>query len=283
MIVQNKRPARRPHAWRTRKGPLTQATTATVTAKETVEGLGRRRRDGEGRAAQRERILDALFEVVSSSGTLGASVTEIAEAAGIARGALHYYFESKEELKGALMRRLGERYVARLAAWLDRLEARPLAQRPAHGVVGELCRFHFADPGKALVSTSTSTLTSAPIADDAARLLAVWIDYWGQAPSNDAIGAVVFGVQEEARALCARALLADRPELRGLDDDALRLAGASILAVIEGGLLQWRIATSSSRPLERAAFGVALARAAAAVAATISVGVAAPTHPVSLS
>ncbi len=238
---------------------MSHAASATATTLTPPEAPGRRRKEREGRGSQRDRILDALFEVVSSAGTLGASVTEIAEAAGIARGALHYYFESKEELKSALMRRLGDRYIERLASWLDRLEARAPAL-PAHGVVGELCRFHFADPVKS---------SSSPSTDDASRLLAVWIDYWGQAPSNDAIGAVVYAVQEEARRLCTRALLADRPELRALDDDALRVAGASILAVIEGGLLQWRIASSSPRPLLRGTFGVALAAAAAAVAAAI--------------
>jgi hypothetical protein len=37
--------------------------------------------------------------------------------------------------------------------------------------------------------------------------LAVWIDFWGQAPSQPVIGAVVFDVQEQARALCARAVV----------------------------------------------------------------------------
>lgn len=221
----------------------------------------RRRRESQpapvtrvGRAEQRERILDALFAVMSSSGTLGASVTEIAEAAGIARGALHYYFESKEELKEALMHRLGDGYVARVAAVLDRVESRVREGRALHpgGAVGALCRWHFAGDE-----------------EESARLLAVWIDYWGQAPSSDGIGAVVFDVQERARALCARAVAFDHPHAV-LDDEARRLAGATVLAVIEGGLLQWRIAARSARPLDRAAFGESLAVAGAAVAARLT-------------
>lgn len=206
-----------------------------------------------GRAEQRERILDALFAVMSSSGTLGASVTEIAEAAGIARGALHYYFESKDELKEALMRRLGDGYVARLGAILDRVEARARDGMALHpgGAVAALCRWHFAGDE-----------------DESARLLAVWIDYWGQAPSSDGIGAVVFSVQEDARALCARAVAFDHPDAE-LDERQRRLVGAAILAVVEGGLLQWRIAARSARPLDRAPFGEALAAAGAAVAARL--------------
>jgi TetR/AcrR family fatty acid metabolism transcriptional regulator len=204
---------------------------------------------GEGRAGQRERILDALFDVMSSSGTLGASVTEIAEAAGIARGALHYYFSSKEELKEALMRRLGAGYVGRLATFLDRESSRLADGRSA---VAGLARWHFAGDD---VETE--------------RLLAVWIDYWGQASSNEGIGAAVFQVQEQARTLCVRALLLDRPELAAMSDDEHRLHGASLLAVIEGGLLQWRVAARGPRPLPSVAFGEVIGAAAAAIARAI--------------
>jgi AcrR family transcriptional regulator len=216
--------------------------------RETSSGLPRA-----GRAEQRDRILDALFAVMSSSGALGASVTEIAEAAGIARGALHYYFESKDELMEALMRRLGEGYVARVAAVLDRVEARARDGLPLHpgGAVAAVCRWHFAGDE-----------------DESARLLAVWIDYWGQAPSHDGIGAVVFSVQEAARALCARAVAFDHPTV-ALDDERRRMVGAAVLGLIEGGLLQWRIAARAARPLDRAAFGATLATAAVATAAAL--------------
>ena len=223
------------------------------------QGPARRRRETSGpvpragRAEQRDRILDALFAVVSSSGTLGASVTEIAETAGIARGALHYYFESKDELKEALMRRLGEGYVARVGAVLDRVEARVRDGLPLHpgGAVAAVCRWHFAGDE-----------------DESARLLAVWIDYWGQAPSNDGIGAVVFGVQESARSLCARAVAFDHPAA-ALDTEGRREAGAVVLGLIEGGLLQWRIAARAERPLDRGTFGDALAVAAVAAATAL--------------
>jgi AcrR family transcriptional regulator len=207
-----------------------------------------------GRSEQRERILDALFAVMSSSGTLGASVTEIAEAAGIARGGLHYYFESKDELKEALMRRLGDRYLERLSDVVARVETRTRAGLALHpgGAVAALCRWHFTGDE-----------------DEASRLLAVWIDYWGQAPSHDGIGGVVFTVQEAARALCARAVVFDHPAA-AFDDERRRLVGGVVLGVIEGGLLQWRIAAHAERPLDRVRFGEAISTAAvAAVSALI--------------
>lgn len=206
-----------------------------------------------GREAQRQRILDALFTVMSSSGGVGASVSEIAEAAGIARGALHYYFANKDELVAALMRRMGDAYVARLDAFLSRAAADDV--RRASAVAG-LARWHFVGDG-----------------EEAARLLAVWIDFWGQAPTQPAIGEVVFDVQEQARALCARALVIARPEFAGVDVDTLRQHGAAILAVIEGGLLQWRIAARSARPLDRKALADTLGAAAGAVAASFVVSV----------
>jgi TetR/AcrR family fatty acid metabolism transcriptional regulator len=192
---------------------------------------------GRAREKNRARILDALFAVMSSSGGVGASVSEIAEAAGVARGALHYYFDSKDEVVAALMRRLGDGYVGRMQAFLDREEQRG---RGAH-VVGALARWHFAGD-----------------ADEALRLMSVWIDFWGQAATQPAIGAVVFEVQERARALCTRAVVLQRPDLSGAPDDDRRLFGATILSIVEGGLLQWRIAARGPAPLDRAALGASL-------------------------
>lgn len=207
--------------------------------------------EASGRAAQRARILDALYAVMSSSGTAAASVSEIAEAAGIARGALHYYFESKDEIVAALMRRLGDSYVARMSSFVDR------------------CAGHGESAATALVRWHFSPFLTKDGHDDATRLLGVWIDFWGQAPSRKDIGDVVFAVQEAARALFRRALLLQRPELASLDDETLRLHGATLLAIVEGGLLQWRIAAHAPAPLDRDRLGVTLAAAAAAFVASI--------------
>lgn len=232
-------------------GLLQQQITSAPTAPDTASTSSSARK-AEGRAQQRQKILDALFGVMSSSGASGASVSEIVEAAGISRGALHYYFESKDELVAALMRRLGDTYLARMTAFVDREEERA-GQLGRSACVGAVVRWHFSGD-----------------TDEATRLLGVWIDFWGQAPSRKDIGDVVFQVQERARGLCRRALLLQRPELRALGDDELRGHGASLLAIVEGGLLQWRIATSSPRPFDRQALGQALADVATAF--VLSVG-----------
>ena len=203
---------------------------------------------------RRNQILDALFAVMAQSGGAGASVTEIAERAGVARGALHYFFTSKDEVVVELMRRLGGGYLSRLAGWLDQAEATGRSD-----VVGGLVRWHFAGD-----------------ADENARLMSVWIDFWGQAQSHPTIQAAVFEVQEAARDLCRRALLVDQPLFSALPAASLRAAGSSLLAIIEGGLLQWRVAFRSSSPLDRTVLSAGLAQAARALVHSL----ASPSHEV---
>lgn len=177
---------------------------------------------------RRAQILDGLYEAMATAGTRGTSITEIAKAAGIARGALHYYFDSKEEIRVRLMERLGARYVENLGALLDEREDK----------IDALARFHFGGD-----------------AGEAERLLTVWIDYWGQAPSDPEVNAVVFNVQKNARAICRRAL-DDHLEQQNvsLDESAAHLRAASMLALIEGALLQWRVAAQTDAPLPRKEF-----------------------------
>ena len=98
-------------------------------------------------------------------------------------------------------------------------------------------------------------------------------------PSDDGLvltlGDVVFDVQEGARALCARAIVLQRPDLASVDDAVLRDHGAKLLALVEGGLLQWRIAARSPRPFDRDAWGRSLAAVADAFVASLSPG---PSH-----
>ena len=46
----------------------------------------------------RERIVAAAYRVLSEQGSHASSIKEIAKAAGVAPGLVHYYFESKEQL-----------------------------------------------------------------------------------------------------------------------------------------------------------------------------------------
>lgn len=108
----------------------------------------------------------------------------------------------------------------------------------------------------------------------------MWIEFWGQAPTRPEIGAVVFEVQEAARQLFARALAHER----GVAVDDARAPAAVLLALVEGGLLQWRVAATSARPFDRASLGFTLVAAAAAVVdAVVAVDAPAPAFALALS
>ncbi|MGE0503092.1 MAG: TetR family transcriptional regulator C-terminal domain-containing protein [Rhizobiaceae bacterium] len=65
---------------------------------------------------KRERILEAALEVFSQHGFRGATVDQIAEAAGMSKPNLLYYFKGKEAIFEMLIKRL-------LETWLDPLKA----------------------------------------------------------------------------------------------------------------------------------------------------------------
>lgn len=63
---------------------------------------------------KRELILDAALEVFSQHGFRGATIDQIAEAAGMSKPNLLYYFRSKEAIHVTLMQRLLETWLAPL-------------------------------------------------------------------------------------------------------------------------------------------------------------------------
>ncbi len=62
----------------------------------------------EATARNRERLLDSAAKVISKSGIAGASLQEIAAAAGLTKGAVYSQFDSKEDLLLALLDRRAE-------------------------------------------------------------------------------------------------------------------------------------------------------------------------------
>ena len=58
------------------------------------------------REARYRQLLQAALQVFARDGIDGASVADIAEAAGVAKGSVYLYFDSKEALAGDLVRHL---------------------------------------------------------------------------------------------------------------------------------------------------------------------------------
>ncbi len=69
------------------------------------------------------RILDAASRLMMHYGYDKTTVSDIAQEAGISKGAIYLHFASKDDLFEALLRREMERYTA---VWIERLEADPL-------------------------------------------------------------------------------------------------------------------------------------------------------------
>jgi AcrR family transcriptional regulator len=78
----------------------------------------------ESQAVTRERLLESARREIAHSGA-GASVRDIAEAAGYTQGALYAHFQSKELLFLELLRRHMAREAQELATLLHQAEVRP--------------------------------------------------------------------------------------------------------------------------------------------------------------
>src|SRR5262245_52116170 len=63
---------------------------------------------------KREIILDAALEVFATHGFRGATIDQIAEAAGMSKPNLLYYFRSKEDIHRTLLAGLLDRWLAPL-------------------------------------------------------------------------------------------------------------------------------------------------------------------------
>lgn len=68
---------------------------------------------------KRERILEAALDVFSASGFRGATIDQIAEAAGMSKPNLLYYFKGKEDIYETLLARLLDTWLAPLRALDD--------------------------------------------------------------------------------------------------------------------------------------------------------------------
>lgn len=64
---------------------------------------------------RRQQLLDAAERVLLDRGLANTTIAEVAEAAGVAKGTVYLYFESKNDLLAALRSRYVEQYTAALA------------------------------------------------------------------------------------------------------------------------------------------------------------------------
>jgi TetR/AcrR family transcriptional regulator len=88
-----------------------------MTADTTISGPSRR--SGTTAPDTERQIFDAALEVFSRKGKDGARMQEIADAAGINRALLHYYFRTKQQLYETCFGHCFERFMQTFGQWLS--------------------------------------------------------------------------------------------------------------------------------------------------------------------
>ena len=92
-----------------------------------------------------EKLIAAAEDLVVKCGAEGMSLGDAANACGISKGTLYYYFKSRDELLSELARRCTARIEERLFAWMEALTA----VTPADEAASSLSAVFFGD-GNAL-------------------------------------------------------------------------------------------------------------------------------------
>jgi TetR/AcrR family transcriptional regulator, transcriptional repressor of bet genes len=82
-------------------------------------------------AERRGQIISALAQVMAKQGYDGASVADVARAAKLTPGLVHYHFKSKQEILLALLQDLSERHLSKLDARLQAVAGDARAQLAA--------------------------------------------------------------------------------------------------------------------------------------------------------
>ena len=97
----------------------------------------------------RARILEAAVREFSENGLAGARTEQIAEAAGVNKALLYYYFEGKEALYQAALEATAERVVASSLAAIDR--GGSAGERLVHFALNHFDRIHSQRPFQSLM------------------------------------------------------------------------------------------------------------------------------------
>ncbi|MCO6184934.1 TetR/AcrR family transcriptional regulator [Rhizobium sp. L1K21] len=109
---------------------------------ETLENCSNRRKAAGENPAKRDQILDGAKRVFMEKGFDGASINDITRAAGVSKGTIYVYFESKHDLFGALVERERRRISENVRTVLD--DAFPIRETLFN--FGTLIAAHLSSP-----------------------------------------------------------------------------------------------------------------------------------------
>lgn len=168
------------------------------------------------RAARREEILSAAVRLFARQGFTATRIEDVAAEAGIAKGSVYLYFDSRDALLAAAFERLTERSGQVLAQ--ARRDRRPALERLA-----------------ALVRSVVTVLAEEP------ELTRVLVDLWAAGRHTGQVEPVpldMASVYREYRAVVAE-LLREAAEDGDVRPGAGDPEATVIVAAIEGSLVQW--------------------------------------------
>lgn len=87
--------------------------------------LPARRRERKSREVREEEILTAAFEIFGRDGFAAAKISDIAERAGVSKGTIYVYYDTKEAIFEGVIRRF-------IAPMVDRVEEAVIEEAPSH-------------------------------------------------------------------------------------------------------------------------------------------------------
>jgi TetR/AcrR family transcriptional repressor of bet genes len=159
---------------------------------------------------RRAQITAALVKVMAKRGYDGASVAEVAKAARLAPGLVHYHFKNKHEILLAVLHELAEGHLAGLEARLSD------AQGDAQAELAAFIDYHLGLG-----------------ADADAERLACWILLSGEALRDAKVRA---GLEKTLDAIAARLTVVIRGgvEARAFSCERVDVAASALLAAIQG-------------------------------------------------
>ena len=204
---------------------------------------GRQNREPKYRREQpgvrRGMLIEAAMACLASEGIQGFTIDRICKQAGVSRGLINHYFDSKDDLLVEVYR--GSLY-------------KTISTRIAQVSNPELAGDSTPDARLAAIIEATFTPDFFSRAD-----LRVWLALWGEIATNKTLRAAhrnLFGIY---RRTIAReiGLIA---EARGIELDADRLA-RSFLALIDGLWLEWCLDDMAVAPGETRAAALAMLEA----------------------
>jgi len=166
---------------------------------------------------RRKQILEGMLKAMAEQGLMKINMSDVAEAAGLSRGILHYYFKNKDEMIGALVAHLRDLHMLRFRSMTEKIEDS-----------WQLLKDSLWYPVQAFGTGG------APLAR-------VWIEFWGLASHHPEVHSFINEVQQELRRHFREILQAGIATGSFSVEIHPEHLASLILSVLEGSIVQWHM------------------------------------------